>query len=379
MKEELKNKVKKVKENLDNILSLINSKITLSERINKGINKIEKDNQENNIINIFSYISKISQVKKQMEKLLEEELKSLKFWYIKDENIIKYEDFHFSEYERSVILKKSIDKQKQEVPIQNELNMENLSKEKPKSKIEKEKTIEKENNSQVEPLKNEEKEETQKLTEEKTQETKQEKNIVSDKEELIKEELSTQINKEEIEENEEIDDSEGEYEKEDKNYDNYTKEEEVEFDENNENKQPENNDLLIDEFNKEGQNVSEEMTKDNYESQFALNQSLDQSLNKPMSFSERFLLSKSMEEDKPQEGPNQQRTMNDMKDYNYSFIYILDFLTFNEMVQFTGIHRGFKTERAFLFDIKREEVISYLELDENESLEDHIDKFKYKY
>ena len=49
MKEELKIKVTKVKENLDNILSLINSEITLSKRINK----IEKDSQ---IINIFSYI-----------------------------------------------------------------------------------------------------------------------------------------------------------------------------------------------------------------------------------------------------------------------------------------------------------------------------------
>ena len=46
MKEKLDNKVTKVKEQLENYLSELNNEIKLNERINKGIKKLEKD--ENN-------------------------------------------------------------------------------------------------------------------------------------------------------------------------------------------------------------------------------------------------------------------------------------------------------------------------------------------
>ena len=134
-------------------------------------------------------------------------------------------------------------------------------------------------------------------------------------------------------------------------------------------------DLLIEEFKKEEQKISEEMAK--HYSSFIMNQSLNQSLNQSMSFSQSFLLSKSMLEEappkQPPKDPNAPRTMDDIiKDYKYCFIFVLDFLNLNEKVQFTGIHRGFKTERAYLFNMKREEVISSLELRDRETLEIRI-------
>ena len=62
------------------------------------------------------------------------------------------------------------------------------------------------------------------------------------------------------------------------------------------------------------------------------------------------------EEDLPKKShhPNTPMTMDEIiKDYKYAFIYVLDFLTFHERIQFTGIHRGFKIERAYLFNMKK--------------------------
>jgi hypothetical protein len=82
----------------------------------------------------------------------------------------------------------------------------------------------------------------------------------------------------------------------------------------------------------------------------------------------------------PPKDPNAPRTMDDIiKDYKYAFIYVLDFLTLHEKIQFTGIHRGFKTERAYLFNMKREEAISSLELKDRETLDDRIVQFKLKH
>ena len=130
--------------------------------------------------------------------------------------------------------------------------------------------------------------------------------------------------------------------------------------------------------------MAEEMEK-HYESQiFALNPLLNQSLNQSMSFSQSFLLSKSSIEEatpkKPPKDPNAPRTMDDMiKDYKNAFIYVLDFLNLHEKVQFTGIHRGFKTERTYLFNMKRDEAIASLELKDRETLDDRIVKFKLKH
>ena len=116
-----------------------------------------------------------------------------------------------------------------------------------------------------------------------------------------------------------------------------------------------------------------------------LNPMLNQSLNTSMSFSQSFLLSKSMvDEDNrpkiPPRDPNKPLTRDEIfKDYKNAFIYVLDFLNLQEKIYFTGIHRGFKAERAYLFNWKREEIISSLELKNKETIESRIEDFKNKH
>ena len=146
-----------------------------------------------------------------------------------------------------------------------------------------------------------------------------------------------------------------------------------------------NNDKLIEEFKKEYiEKVKEEMDN-NYElHNITMNPILNQSLNASMSFSQSFLLSKSMVDEPmpklPPRDPNKPLTLDEIiKDYKNAFIYVLDFLTLNEKIAFTGVHRGFKAERAYLFNMKREEVISSLELKDKETIEERINKLKSKY
>ena len=64
LKEKLQNEVTKAKEKLENYLSIFNNEIKISDKIIKGINKIEKDNQEYNIIKTLSYFSKINHLRR---------------------------------------------------------------------------------------------------------------------------------------------------------------------------------------------------------------------------------------------------------------------------------------------------------------------------
>ena len=112
-----------------------------------------------------------------------------------------------------------------------------------------------------------------------------------------------------------------------------------------------------------------------------LNSTLNRSFTTILSFSQDFLLSKGMIEKDLQKVPpkdlNSQRTMdNIIKDYNYSFIYVFDFLNLQEKIYFTGVHRGFKDVRLYLLNLIREEAISSLELRDGETLDDHITSFK---
>ena len=111
---------------------------------------------------------------------------------------------------------------------------------------------------------------------------------------------------------------------------------------------------------------------------------INQSLNSSISFGEDFFLSQSMWNEPipilPSRDPNKPLTLDEIiKDYKNAFIYILDFLNLKEKIAFTGIHRGFRIEREYLFNMKREEVISSLELKDRENIEDRIDKFKSRY
>ena len=58
---------------------------------------------------------------------------------------------------------------------------------------------------------------------------------------------------------------------------------------------------------------------------------------------------------------------------------ILDFLDFQEKIQFTGINRGFNIERIYILNDKREELISSLDLNPDETIDDLIMKTKLKY
>ena len=96
LKEKLQTKVKKKKEELENYLSIFKSEIENSERIKKGILKMEKEKEEKNMLKVLSYISNINKFMKKMKELYSLPKQSLKFHYIEEENIIKYEDYYFS-------------------------------------------------------------------------------------------------------------------------------------------------------------------------------------------------------------------------------------------------------------------------------------------
>ena len=95
LKEKLQIEVTKVKEKLENNLSELNRIIKTNEKINKGIISFEKD-KERNMIKTLSYISKINKNKKEMAKLFNELMKNLKIFFVKEENIIKFEEYYFS-------------------------------------------------------------------------------------------------------------------------------------------------------------------------------------------------------------------------------------------------------------------------------------------
>ena len=46
---------------------------------------------------------------------------------------------------------------------------------------------------------------------------------------------------------------------------------------------------------------------------------------------------------------------------------------------FSGIHKGFKSERIYLLNTKREEAIASLELNERETITDRLNKFMSTY
>ena len=156
---------------------------------------------------------------------------------------------------------------------------------------------------------------------------------------------------------------------------------------NNENKPSnENNAKLIENIRKD----NEEMKKENeeellkhYQSQI-IDINLNQSINQNMSFSQSFLQSRSILGEQPIEkikrDPNVPLTKDEiLKKYKNYFIYIFDFLDFKDRVMFSGIHKGFKNERIYLLNTKREEAIASLELNERETINDRLNKFMTSY
>ena len=74
----MENEVTKVKEKLENFLSEATNKITVTERIKKGIEKLKQDD-EKNIYKTISYISKINKNNKDMNKLSFQMMNSINF------------------------------------------------------------------------------------------------------------------------------------------------------------------------------------------------------------------------------------------------------------------------------------------------------------
>ena len=95
LKEKLQNEVTKVKEGLENFLTLSNENIREEEKIQKGLEKLEKNNDKN-MIKILSYISKINKNNKESKKLFQELMRNLKLEFIENETNIKYTDYYFN-------------------------------------------------------------------------------------------------------------------------------------------------------------------------------------------------------------------------------------------------------------------------------------------
>ena len=352
---------KKEKKNMTHFQTKIDVRINKKEKPEKKVEKIEKDIKKNNT-------NKKEPVKRETKK--EEKKAEAKKEEPKKENTkiekTKKEEYNKDEKKEIEEKQKEEEKPKEEEKVKEESNPspENIKKEENiKSNTEKEKTKEeskeKKDESLSEPQK---KEEIQKPPKTKIPEP--------NKEEIKSEEIKTEQpqTSSSKEENKNLEES---------------KKEEVN---NNEDKNDilaeGNNDKLIEEFKKEYiEKVKEEMTS-NYElHNITLNPILNQSLNSSMSFSQSFLLSKSMVDEPlpklPPRDPNKPMTIDEIiKDFKNAFIYVLDFLNLQEKIAFTGIHRGFKAERAYLFNMKRDEIISSLELKNRETLDDRIVQFK---
>ena len=94
LKESLQNEVTKVKEKLENFLSESNRLIKMNEKLNKGIEKIQKE--EKNFLKVLNYVSNINKNKKEMNLLFQESIKIIKISFEPDNNNIKFEEYYFN-------------------------------------------------------------------------------------------------------------------------------------------------------------------------------------------------------------------------------------------------------------------------------------------
>ena len=136
LKENLEINVTKVKEKLEFFLSECNNKIKISERIIKGLKKLES--QEKNNIKILSFISKMNKTHKNNYKIMQELIKSIKFNYEEKKSNIKYEEYYFN----GILIPKNIEfKDVTSCSIKiswniNDFNIINIDKNKIKYKLE---------------------------------------------------------------------------------------------------------------------------------------------------------------------------------------------------------------------------------------------------
>ena len=386
--EEPKNEIK------DNIENTTNKEENKKEEKNEVVKEEEKkpekeDNKTPEIIkDNENNKEEIKEEKKEVEKLPEKKDEKEN----KNENTTKPEEKEEKKIEETNMKE---NEPKNEEPKKEKI-ITPITKEEEK-KIEKTEPIEQKDNiiNKAEPPKEEkiiepDKKEENIEEEKKPEENQQESNKVISEEEILKslKEEELKIIKEN-ETNNLLITKEEEPKKEENESPTETKplEEEKKNDEvNNENKpQKENNENVIETFKKHNEEVkeNEEELLKHYQSQL-IDINLNQSINQNMSFSQSFLQSRSILGEVPQEkiarDPNAPLTRDEiLKKYKNYFIYVFDFLDFNERIMFSGIHKGFKNERIYLLNTKREEAIASLELKERETLNDRINKFMTSY
>ena len=96
IKDKLDNEVTKIKSKLEEHLSLVNSLIRNYDKINKGIQGLKKEEQNQNIkiLRNLTYISKLNKSQKEMKKFSQMLVKNLKLEFIDDK--INYEEYYFN-------------------------------------------------------------------------------------------------------------------------------------------------------------------------------------------------------------------------------------------------------------------------------------------
>ena len=96
IKDKLDNEVTKIKSKLEEHLSFANSLIRNYEKINKGIQGLRKEEQNQNIklLKNLTYVSKLNKNQKEMNNITQILMKNLKLDFIDDN--IKYEEYYFN-------------------------------------------------------------------------------------------------------------------------------------------------------------------------------------------------------------------------------------------------------------------------------------------
>ena len=95
LKDELKNKVTKIKENLEINLSKINEIIRRNERIMKGL-KLFLEEEDKQMIKKLNYISNINKNLKEMKLYSQQPMKNIKIIFNEKENNIIYDEYYFN-------------------------------------------------------------------------------------------------------------------------------------------------------------------------------------------------------------------------------------------------------------------------------------------
>ena len=89
------NEVTKVKEKLENFLSESSNLIRMCDRINKGVKKLENNN-ENNIVKTLSYISKINKIQKEINILDNQLLRNVNLDFKEEKSDIIFDEYFFN-------------------------------------------------------------------------------------------------------------------------------------------------------------------------------------------------------------------------------------------------------------------------------------------